>query len=255
MPSINGSIEWGEHQSPRNRALQRRVAEIEQSSSMESVKGMALLSCWVSPYGLRCKIGLAEKAVEYEYREENLMDKSALLLQANPVHKKVPVLIHDGRAICESLLILYYIDEVCATGSPMLPADPYARAQARFWADFADKKIFDAGINMVKSKGEAAAEAREVLVEGLKTLEGELGEKAYFGGEGFGFVDIVVAPIIAWRSAFEKYGGFTLEAEAPKLVAWGKRCVAERETVAQALPDGQKVVGFVGSFRKFLGLE
>lgn len=108
---------------------------------MEAVKGVALLSCWASPYGLRCKIALAEKAVEYEYREENLMDKSALLLQANPVHEKVPVLIHDGRAVCESLVILHYIDEVWATAAPLLPADPYARAQARFWADLADKKV------------------------------------------------------------------------------------------------------------------
>ncbi|XP_074586434.1 glutathione S-transferase U25-like [Curcuma longa] len=222
---------------------------------MEAVKGVALLNCWASPYGLRCKVALAEKAVEYEYREENLMDKSALLLQANPVHKKVPVLIHDGRAVCESLLILHYIDEVWPTGAPLLPAEPYGRAQARFWADFADKKIFDAGIKMVRSDGEVAAEAREVLVEALKTLEGELGEKAYFGSEGFGFVDVVVAPIIVWCHAFEKYGGFTLEAEAPKLAAWGKRCVAERESVAKALPDGEKLVGFLGSLRKHLGLE
>lgn len=108
---------------------------------------------------------------------------------------------------------------------------------------------------MAKSNGEAAAEARGVLVGALKTLDGELGEKAYFGGEGFGFVDVVVAPIIAWRYAFEKYGGFTLEAEAPKLAAWGKRCMAERESVAKTLPDGEKLAGFMGFIRKHFGLE
>ncbi|XP_042442042.1 probable glutathione S-transferase parA isoform X2 [Zingiber officinale] len=221
---------------------------------MESVKGMALLSCWVSPYGLRCKIGLAEKAVEYEYREENLMDKSALLLQANPVHKKVPVLIHDGRAICESLLILYYIDEVCATGSPLLPADPYARAQARFWADFADKKIYECGTRLWKLKGEAHQEAKKEFIEILKVVEAELGDRKYFGGDAFGYVDIALVPFFAWFYTYETCGGFSVEAEAPKLVAWGKRCM-ERESVSQTLYDPLKVYEFVCSLKKKYGIE
>ena len=34
-----------------------------------------------------------------------------------------------------------YIDEVWKDKSPMLPTDPYQRAQARFWADYVDKKV------------------------------------------------------------------------------------------------------------------
>ncbi|CDP11583.1 unnamed protein product [Coffea canephora] len=50
--------------------------------------------------------------VKYEFREENLPNKTPFLFQMNPIHKKVPVLIHNGKPICESLIALQCINEV-----------------------------------------------------------------------------------------------------------------------------------------------
>ncbi|KAH7859537.1 hypothetical protein Vadar_002317 [Vaccinium darrowii] len=97
---------------------------------------VVLLAFWFSQFAARVKISLAEKGVEYEYREDNRWDKSPLLLKMNPVKKQVPVLIHNGKPVCESTIIVEYIDEVWKTKSPLLPSDPYKRAQARFWANF-----------------------------------------------------------------------------------------------------------------------
>ncbi|KAF9588995.1 hypothetical protein IFM89_017674 [Coptis chinensis] len=102
---------------------------------------VTLLDFWPSPFGMRVRIALSLKGIEYEYREENLREKSPLLLKMNPVHKNIPVLIHNGKPISESLIIVQYIDEVWNDKSPLLPKDPYARAVARFWADFVDKKV------------------------------------------------------------------------------------------------------------------
>src|ERR1044072_7520177 len=101
-----------------------------------------LLDFWASAVRMRGRIALAEKGINYESREEDLPNnKSPLLLQVNPVHKKVPVLIHNGKPIPESSIAVQYIDEVWNDRSPLLPSDPYLRAQARFWADFIDKKV------------------------------------------------------------------------------------------------------------------
>jgi len=102
---------------------------------------VVLIDSWASPFGMRVRIALAEKGINYEYKEEDLWNKSPLFLQMNPVHKKVPVLIHKGKPICESLIVVEYIDEVWFHTNPLLPSDPYQRAEARFWADYVDKKV------------------------------------------------------------------------------------------------------------------
>ena len=102
---------------------------------------MKLLDFWPSMFGMRVRIALAEKGVAYEYMEQDLRNKSPLLLQMNPVYKKIPVLVHNGRPICESSIIVQYIDEVWKDKAPLLSSDPYQRAQARFWVDFIDKKV------------------------------------------------------------------------------------------------------------------
>ncbi|XP_059067849.1 glutathione S-transferase U16-like [Cryptomeria japonica] len=110
-------------------------------SLKEDREDVKLLTSWVSPYGTRAMIGLEQKGISYEYVEENLRNKSPLLLQMNPIHKLVPVLIHNGKPLPESLIILQYIDH--AWNSPhaaFLPSHPYDRSIALFWADFADKK-------------------------------------------------------------------------------------------------------------------
>jgi len=109
---------------------------------MES-NNVVLLDFWPSSFGMRLRIALALKGIKYEAKEENLSDKSPLLLEMNPVHKKIPILIHNSKAICESLNILEYIDEVWHDKCPLLPSDPYERSQARFWADYIDKKVIN----------------------------------------------------------------------------------------------------------------
>uniref|UniRef100_A0A7N2LB43 Glutathione S-transferase n=1 Tax=Quercus lobata TaxID=97700 RepID=A0A7N2LB43_QUELO len=99
-----------------------------------------LLGVWASPFVMRVQISLNIKSVNYEFLEETIGTKSELLLQSNPVHKKFPVLIHGDKPICESLVIVQYIDEAWTSGPSILPSDPYNRAIQRFWAAYLDDK-------------------------------------------------------------------------------------------------------------------
>lgn len=94
-----------------------------------------LQGTWGSPYTKRLELAVRLKGISYEYVEEDLMNKSALLLKYNLVYKKVPVLVHNGKPIVESLVIIEYIDETWKNGPKLLPKDPYSRAKVRFWVN------------------------------------------------------------------------------------------------------------------------
>ena len=105
---------------------------------------MKLLSTWFSPFGSRVKLALHLKGLSYEYMEEEdvINNKSQLLLESNPVHKKVPVLFHKGKVLCESMIIVNYLEEAFPDAGPsLLPSDPYERAIAQFWAAFIETKV------------------------------------------------------------------------------------------------------------------
>jgi glutathione S-transferase len=111
---------------------------------MASDGEVRVIGGWACPYAIRVFAALKLKGVEYEFLQEPAGRKSELLLKSNPVYKKIPVLLHHGAPpICESMIIIQYIDEVWASNGPViLPAEPYARAIERFWAQYVDDKVF-----------------------------------------------------------------------------------------------------------------
>ncbi|CAN6312125.1 unnamed protein product [Urochloa humidicola] len=217
---------------------------------------LKLLSVWDSPFVNRVQIVLNLKGLSYEYVEEDLHSKSLLLLKSNPVHKKVPVLIHDGKPIVESQVIVQYLDEVFAgTGPSVLPADRYDRATARFWAAFVDDKVGSPWHTILFApEAEKKADAAARIITALETLEAAFREcskgKNFFGGDGIGFVDVVLGSYLGWFKVFEKMVSVRVldEARTPLLAAWSERFAAAG-AAKDVLPDDvDKVIEFLQTF-------
>ncbi|KAJ4872777.1 Glutathione S-transferase U9 [Raphanus sativus] len=121
----------------------------------ETDNKVILHGTFMSPYSKRVELALKLKSIPYLFVQEDLHNKSQTLLRHNPVHKKVPVLLHR---------------------------DPYRRSKVRFWASYIQLHLFDAVMKVVKTEGEeqerTLAEVKETLSiiekEGLKEISRRL---------------------------------------------------------------------------------
>ncbi|TKW10366.1 hypothetical protein SEVIR_6G159601v4 [Setaria viridis] len=102
---------------------------------------------------VRARLALELRSVAYELMDEPLEPrKSDRLLAANPAYGKIPVLLLlDGFAICESVVIVQYVEDVARAGGGargegeaaalLLPEDPYECAMHRFWTAYIDDRV------------------------------------------------------------------------------------------------------------------
>ncbi|KAL4342205.1 hypothetical protein GQ457_08G013870 [Hibiscus cannabinus] len=197
-----------------------------------------LLKTWSSPFGLRIVWALKLKGVEYETVDEDLSNKSSLLLHSNPVYKRIPVLIHNGNPISESLVILEYIDQAW-TQNPILPQHPLEKARQRFWAKFNDdtvrlflllyiivytlqfnKSIFCSQLipsmwSVFSGEGKGGEEA---LLENLRVVEEELKGKRFFGGDEVGLADLAFGWLANLMGVFEEVTGLKILERFPLVI-------------------------------------
>lgn len=209
---------------------------------MANPKEVKLLGLWVSPFVRRVEWALKLKGIAYDYMEEDIPNnKSPLLLQLNPVYKKVPVLVHGGRAISESFVILEYLDETWKQ-SPLLPRDPYDRAMARFWASVAEGKLLDNAWAALCTVGEEKERAIELATEALSHIEGVIKGKAFFGGEEIGYLDFAIGWVSHWLPVWDEVGSMKIldPAKFPATVEWAGRFV-EHPLIKENLPPRDKM--------------
>ncbi|RDX88950.1 Glutathione S-transferase U9, partial [Mucuna pruriens] len=225
------------------------------SRAMAEQSKVILHGMWASPYVKRVELALNLKGIPYEYVEEDLANKSDLLLKYNPVHKKVPVLVHNGKAIAESTVILEYIDETWKDGPKLLPSGSFKRAQARFWAKFIQEQLFETTFLVFKTDGEAQQKAIAQVYEKLNLLED--GMKAFRAEDNvsvennFGILDIMFCSLFAPYKAQEEVVGikFIVPEKFPVLFSW-LMAIVEVEAVKKATPPHEQAVGILQRFRQ-----
>ena len=146
----------------------------------------------------------------------------------------VPTLVHTGRPILESSIIIDYIDD-CFPSPPLKPQDPYQRAQMRLWLKFSDdvayKAVYAPTWHRLRHRAEAGlqggklaetlsaiptAERRdrwEKMAQGgyaeaeleaayaqmrtcLARAEAQLAQTPWLAGDAFSLADIAMLPFI-----------------------------------------------------------
>lgn len=111
--------------------------------------------------------------------------------------------------------------------------------------------MYPAQTRFFTSRGEEKAAALAELMTHLRRMEGVLGDKAFFGGDEFGLLDVAFVTFTSMFYGYEQHGGVDMAAECPVLMRWVRRC-EERESVRSVLPSGLDMYKI---HKEFYGIE
>jgi glutathione S-transferase len=157
---------------------------------------------------IKVRVALAEKGLDWKSELLDLMrgdQHRPEYARLNP-NRVVPTLVHDGRVLIESTLIIEYLDERFPD-PPLMPADPYLRAVARLWM----KKIDDALHAACSTVTFATANRRALLrlaPEELETRLQRMPDPAYRERQRLAIAHGLDAPHVAAAvRQYDKYVG------------------------------------------------
>ncbi|XP_005095748.1 probable glutathione S-transferase [Aplysia californica] len=211
---------------------------------MSSLSKVQLYCAWFCPFAQRAWIALNEKQVDYEYIETDPYNKTPEFLSVCP-RGLVPSVVHNGKPIYESIVLVEYIDEVWKKEVNLLPDDPYDRAMAKIWVDFISKKIVPVFYAILQKQDKAGQEtAKEAFMKNLETLTGAMSKQGpYFFGANFGFVDIMLVPYTFRLRLLAHYRGLEVPTNGvfERLQTWMK-AAHSRESVKSTLPEWERLV-------------
>ncbi|KRG00750.1 uncharacterized protein Dmoj_GI23597, isoform B [Drosophila mojavensis] len=104
------------------------------SSTMSSEARPVLYSYFASSCSWRVRIALGLKNIPYDIRPTNLIKPDETYCYTNEYREinpmqQVPALKIDGQTLCDSVVIMHYLDET-RPQNPLLPQDPLKRAKS-----------------------------------------------------------------------------------------------------------------------------
>jgi glutathione S-transferase len=190
------------------------------------------------PYCARVRIVLAEKGIEHELVQVDLDERPGFLLELNPPAGRVPILeteippphpqpsgLRPPRytlVLPESAVINEYLEERYPEPA-LLPADPAARALARFAIERFDD-FGDPYYDLYFKRPTGSVERLDAV---LSELDRRLDATPYLAGASYSLADIAYVP---WIFRAETRLGFDLSPYT-SIQAWAERLL-ERPAVA-----------------------
>lgn len=149
----------------------------------------------VSNYHNMVKLALLEKGIEF--REVDVLGRTAdeAFRRISP-RGKVPCLVTEQGPISETAVILEYLEQQYPQ-KPLLPADPYQRAQVltlareiELYIELAARLCYPAGFFGAEVDAAIREKSRSELLEGVATLKRHGRFAPYVAGSEFSLADI-----------------------------------------------------------------
>jgi len=220
---------------------------------------------------IKVRLTLEEKALPWKGEVLGLQKGDQYrpdYLKLNP-NAVVPTLVHDGKVVIESTIIIEYLDEAFPEIA-LMPRDPYARSQARLWLRRVDdlhvytgtlttavafrhyfmRQIPDGRDAYVARVADPAKRQRlaRIMTDGLAAtealeaaqrhdafigqMETALGQSDYLAGSAFSLADIAAVPYVN-RCAVLGLAGLW-DNHRPRVADWFAR-MRQRPSFATAI--------------------
>ncbi|MGD0143166.1 MAG: glutathione S-transferase family protein [Rhizomicrobium sp.] len=159
----------------------------------------------VSPFVRKVRIVLAEKGIEYKLEPVNPFAPPPDFQAISPL-KRIPVLrdtdVPEPNTLPDSSAIADYLEHKFPKPA-LYPSDPFQRARAIFYEEYADtvlgqsvgpgvffERVVKKMMRQQTDETIVAATLRDKLPPLFDYLEKDIGTKAYFVGSTFGIADI-----------------------------------------------------------------
>ncbi|MDB5218625.1 MAG: Glutathione S-transferase [Myxococcaceae bacterium] len=174
------------------------------------------------------ELGIPYEKVKMDFTSGDLAKPPFLALNPNA---KVPVIVHDGTPIFESIAIAIYLGETFGVEKKLFPPPGPRRGEALKWLVWSGVSLMEAisrhrhntsdRVPVERHNAKAAEAAKADVEKHLGILDGALAGKTWLVGDAFTLVDSHLGGIVGYAGMC----GFDTK-RFPHLQAWLERCNA-----------------------------
>jgi glutathione S-transferase len=202
---------------------------------------MQLIGMLDSPYVRRVAISLKLLGLPFEHRPVSVFRHYEQFRQINPLVKAPTLVCDDGLVLCESTLILDYLEALAGAQRSLMPPGP-RRCEALRLLGIA-LTACDKTVQIVYERQLRPAEklhqpwldrVSQQLLEAYDLLEAEAGRaQPWLFGESFSQADVTLA--VAWRFTQYTVADVVTADRYPRLAAYSARAEQRPEFVSTPL--------------------
>jgi len=203
---------------------------------------MKLIGSLTSPYVRKVRVVLAEKKMTYQFVEEDVWGRDAILA-SNPLGKVPCLVLEGGEALFDSRVIVEYLDTLSPLGR-LIPDRGRERAEVRTWEALADG-LCDAALAARLEQtwpGRASGERSQAWIDrqrsrmdsAVAAMSEGLGDKPWCCGTHLSLADIAVVCALAYLDF--RFPAIAWRAERPNLVRLSDKMMARASFIDTAAP-------------------